>query len=501
MLLRKLIEIFRTFDKEELKKFKRFIRSDYFNTNESIVKLFRLIAVFYPDFSPDEKKLSPEALFKGVYGARKYEEKTLRYLISSLYAITEKFLGLTTIEGDELELKKAVIDSLMERGLFSHAEKNLIAAESDLDSSSVISGSYVMNKADYGHLWHQLYFLSNKQIPILEKRIEQAEFLLYTNILEMTHLYQIIRTVSYNYNLEIQPNLVFEYFNVLEQKKFIAFLDKYEGAGHLNEGQKKLYLTLKIYLCFMITMKEPKEEQYFQLMEVLIDKYCDMFDRNEQQNLHVMLTTVCNEKRKCIDDNIYLKKYFDVIKRGVARDLYTSYKSQYLDINNFTMILRTALQLGETEWTEKFLRIYGERISPEYSEDMINYAFAELLFSKNDFEHSLSRLSKVKAKVFRLKVPVRLLMLRLYYELGYLEEAFSMIDSFTRFLTTNKNIRTEEKNSHLKFLSYYKKLLISKADGVNKGNTDLLNTLHAESILHYKSWLINKLKELHHKVT
>lgn len=499
MLLKKLIDIFKTFDKEELKKFKRFISSDYFNTNESIVKLFKLIAAFYPDFSPDEKKLTPEALFKGVYGARKYDEKTLRYLISSLYSVTEKFLGLTVYENDEMELKKAVIDSLMERGLFNHAEKNLIAAETELDNSTVLKGSYIFNKADYGHLWHQLYFLSNKQIPILDKRIEQGEFLLYSNLVEMTHLYQIIHTVSYNYNLLIEPNLVYEYFNVLEQKKLIAFLEKHEGLDHLKEGQKKLYKTLKIYLCFMITMNEPGDERYYEMLEELVEKYCDMFDRNEQQNLHVMLTTVCNEKRKNLDDKKYQRKYFDVIKRGVARDLYTSYTSQYMDITNFVMIFRNALQLGEADWAAEFLRTYGERISPEYSEDMINYAFAELFFSKNDFEHSLSRLSKVKAKVFRLKIPVRVLMLRLYFELGYIEEAFSLIDAFTRFLTTNKNIRTEEKNSQLKFLGYYKEVLNAKANWNETVDTGLLKKLESESLLQYKTWLLDKLKELHVK--
>jgi len=70
MLLKKLLEILKTFDKAELKKFRRFISSDYFNTNESVTKLYKLIAAFFPEFDIADPKLSPEALFKKIYGTR-----------------------------------------------------------------------------------------------------------------------------------------------------------------------------------------------------------------------------------------------------------------------------------------------------------------------------------------------------------------------------------------------------------------------------------------------
>jgi hypothetical protein len=129
MLLKKLVEILKTFDKDELKKFKRFISSDYFNTNESIVKLFKLIAVFHPEFNADEKKFAPERLFREIYGQRKYDEKTFRYLLSSLYTMTEEFLAHSTFQSNKLEVKKAVIHNLIARRLHNHALKNLKAAE------------------------------------------------------------------------------------------------------------------------------------------------------------------------------------------------------------------------------------------------------------------------------------------------------------------------------------------------------------------------------------
>jgi hypothetical protein len=151
MLLKKLIEILKTFDKAELKKFRRFISSDYFNTNESVSRLFKLIAAFYPEFDVQDQKLSSEALFKKIYGTRKYDEKTYRYLLSSLYALLEKYLAISLFENTEVEMKKYVVDYLTERRLFSLATKNLIALESSLDKDKLIGGEYIYNKEDISY--------------------------------------------------------------------------------------------------------------------------------------------------------------------------------------------------------------------------------------------------------------------------------------------------------------------------------------------------------------
>jgi hypothetical protein len=167
-----------------------------------------------------------------------------------------------------------------------------------------------------------------------------------------------------------------------------------------------------------------------------------------------------------------------------------------MDVSSFLLVFQTALQLNETNWAADFLHKYGKQISPEYSEDMIGYSFAELFFTKKQFEDALSSLSRVRLKLFRLKIPVKVLMMRLYYELNYIEEGFSLIDSFSHFITSNKKIRTDEKNSYLNFLSYYREILKAKTGGKNGRLPEKLKEkLAAASLLPHKSWLIEKAGE------
>ncbi|HMQ80837.1 MAG TPA: hypothetical protein PKE39_07800 [Ignavibacteria bacterium] len=497
MLLKKLTEILKTFDKAELKQFRRFISSDYFNTNESVIKLFKLIAALYPEFDITARRTSPEALFRKIYGSRKYDEKTYRYLLSTLYSLLEKYLAVSLFERNDTEMKKYTIDDMTERRLFGLARKNLAVLESVLDKNNLIGGEYIYNKEDTNLIWHQLYFLSNIQEPILEKRYEWGEVQLFSSFVELSHVYQILHQVSQSYNIPLKENIVFEYLRNINYRKILEFIEVNENNGEAVAENGRLLKVLKIYLCFMITILDEKDEKYFNKMNDYVGMYSDMFGKNELQNLHLMLTTCCNRKRTSLNDEKYQRINFEIIKRAASLDLYTSYTAQYMDVNNFLIIFQTALQLNESDWAAEFLRKYGEQISPEYSQDMTGYSFAELFFSKKQFERSLASLSKVKLKLFRLKLPVKVLMLKLYYELNYIEEAYSLIDSFSHFLISNKKIRKNEINNYLRFLNFYREILKAKAEsGNSRKNNEIRNELAAASMLPHKSWLIEKAGEL-----
>lgn len=497
MLLKKLAEILKTFDKTEVKKFRRFISSAYFNTNESVIKLFRLISSMLQGDQFDMSKLVPEELFRKIYSGRKYDEKTFRYLLSTLYTLLEKYLAISLFEKSGTEMQKYVVDDLTERRLFRLAEKNLIAIESGLDNNMLLGGEYIYNKEDIALFWHQLYFLSNKQDPLIEKRLEQGELQMFSSVVELSHIYQILQQVSYSYNQPLKDNIVFEYLKNINYVKLIEYIEKNEDSGNETGVNNRLVKVLKIYFCFMITIMDNNDEIYFEKMNSYVEEYAHLFGKPELQNLHIMLTTCCLRKRKAINEEKYVRKFFEIIKRGVSLDLYTSYTAQYMDVINFLMIFQTSLQLGEKDWAAEFLRNYGERLSPEYAEDITGYAFAELFFHKKQFSGSLSSLSKVKLSLYRLKIPVKTLQLRLFYELNYIEEAYSMIDAFSHFLATNNKIREEEKRNYTGFLNYYRELLRVKAGtGKNKLNIKFMEELQKASLLPYKKWLLEKAEEL-----
>ena len=64
------IEILRTFDKAELKRFESFISSPYFNTKSSVVEIFKIVKKYAPDY--DNNNLNKEEIWKKMFPGKEY---------------------------------------------------------------------------------------------------------------------------------------------------------------------------------------------------------------------------------------------------------------------------------------------------------------------------------------------------------------------------------------------------------------------------------------------
>src|SRR6187402_526700 len=104
-----LILILRTFSKEEIKNFQKFINSPFYNNLEKICNLFNVLKDFYPDFSSEY--LNTEYIFERLYPGSKYNYSTITNLISKLQKLADDFLitinlQKTTFKKNEFLMKE-----------------------------------------------------------------------------------------------------------------------------------------------------------------------------------------------------------------------------------------------------------------------------------------------------------------------------------------------------------------------------------------------------------
>lgn len=57
-----LIQILKTFDAKEIKELGEFVRSEFFNRNQNVIKLYSYLAKCHPDYAA--KKVSKEEILK-----------------------------------------------------------------------------------------------------------------------------------------------------------------------------------------------------------------------------------------------------------------------------------------------------------------------------------------------------------------------------------------------------------------------------------------------------
>ena len=82
MISTNITDILKSFSEEEIKKFKTYIASPYFNKNKNVNAFFDQIIKHYPDFNSD--KLSKTIVYEKIYGKEKYNDGLIRILSFNL---------------------------------------------------------------------------------------------------------------------------------------------------------------------------------------------------------------------------------------------------------------------------------------------------------------------------------------------------------------------------------------------------------------------------------
>ncbi len=83
-----------------------------------------------------------------------------------------------------------------------------------------------------------------------------------------------------------------------------------------------------------------------------------------------------------------------------------------------------------------------------------------------------------------------------HYELGNIEPAISMIDSYRHFLTLSKDANNILKNGCVNFLQYFNKLMKLKLKPDEAECFSLKKELSQSKGVFNKWWLLNKLEEI-----
>ncbi|HEY3250869.1 MAG TPA: hypothetical protein VGK25_07095, partial [Ignavibacteria bacterium] len=116
MIKSKAIEIIQTFDSREFHEFGKFVDSPFFNSNTKLIEMYSLLKKFYPAFS--QKNFTKENLYQKLFPGKKYNDGTMRKLLSSLQSLAEEYLANTRFMRNQTFQKRlALMQRLDEKKL------------------------------------------------------------------------------------------------------------------------------------------------------------------------------------------------------------------------------------------------------------------------------------------------------------------------------------------------------------------------------------------------
>jgi hypothetical protein len=493
MLKSKALDILGALSPEEMKEFRVFIISPYFNTNNTIIKFFDILAKYYPGFK--DPVLTKEFVFKKLNPQLKYKDEVIRNLFSRLLSLGEEFLRIKGMQNDEYRKELHLITELNKRKVGSLFEKNVQKLEKLLPEKEFEGNSYQIKMELESQKF--VYSLINKKISStneiednINTLIRRGENLI--NYFVLTHLKEMdfLRKFSNMYNVDISDTLPMDFMNRIKIIELVDYLRK------TNDSSSVVY---DIHYNLLKAYENFDEINYYYTLKKLLLKSADAFSKEEKHFLFGKLIDYGVIRSRMFEDNDFDEEHFSNYVIYLENEYYAINRNDYLPLDLYRNILILGLRRGDYAWTEEFIKKYIKKLNPDYQENTHYFSKAFLYFQKKEFEKALSEINKVVYDFFAFKYDVRNLTLMICYELGNWEMIRAILESYKRFLMNNKMVGKERKEFHGNFIKVMGKLTKVKSDvnGIDKVEKGYLRKEITDTKnLLYKDWILEKVDSL-----
>lgn len=484
----KLIKILQVFSNDEIKDFRRFIDSPYFNKEGSyIVRFFDELKRYHPDFIGEG--VSKEKLYKRLYKDKEYNDTIMRKAGSSLIKLAEDYLKYSAFresgtEGNLLYIKK-LREKRIEK-LFEIKARELDAGL--MDAGNAVDSEYFRNRYKL-ELERINYFLDHSSMLNLQQESMQnvQRYIVYDSLVNLLDIgFNILVGITTMYKGE--KNLVLQ---VLDR------IDLDSVGEMLRENDKELYpvydLFHKRYLGFR---NFEDDNNYFEYKKIAFQNMKFLTWEN-QFTIFISLQNICT--RKFVEGKRYFTgELHDVHKEMLQRGLYVQKQGDYMNLQTYRNIVLTASNLHNNDWITGFMNEYLHRILPEQQESLRAWTKAIVMYNKNEFSGALKELQSVKNDHYLTKHEIKAMTMKMFYELNEFESGISFAESYRKMVQNDKTYAEIHRNSYTNFSILYLKLIKMKADK-NYGDAEFLKLEIEKTVTNSKEWLLAKADEMMNK--
>lgn len=493
MLKSKTLDILGALSPDEVKEFRIFLSSPYYNTNKTVLKFFDILIKFYPEFN--QSSLTKENIYAKLHPGVKYKDEVIRNLLSRLLLLGENYLRVKGFESNEYRNELSLIGELSKRKVASLFEKNVKKLEKSLPKNDTTGTTYLMKFELETEKFN--FNQANKRIssPLdidesMSVLIKRGENLINFFILTLMAEVDFMKKFSKHYNYGIDDTLPMDFTKRLKLPELLDYMIRRKGDN------KEIY---QIYLNMIRAFDNLDDTKHYKALKKLLIENASVLSMDEKHYLFGKLIDYGVLKNRHDGNSQFDEEHFSNHVMYLENEYYHHSKNKHLPLDLFRNVLIQSFRRKDFKWAEKFINEYIKKLKKEYQENTYHYAMAFLHFQKGDNENALEEINKVAYDMFAFKYDVRNLNLMICYELGNWESVKSIIESYKRFLLNNKMVGTERKEYFGTFLKFLGKL-VKIRDDVNKPDKMELDFLRKEiksaKNFSYKEWLLEKANQL-----
>lgn len=480
----RLIEILRTFSKEEMKEFGKFINSPYFGCRKFIINFFGILKKYYPEFKDED--IERRKLFREMYKDKKYNDGLMRRINSEIIKFALEYLTLRKFKEINAFSNNCLLMELRNRKLdkFFVTKSNQIIKE--LDKSKV----------------KDLYILLDKYLTEIEIYNYKSMMNKPDMFLQMETIHEsIIYLFSYLlFNNADKLKLIDYKFknNICKEFDKRMISDKlFEITG--NQSDNNLTIFRASFFAYNIIKDKLDEKSYLQLKKILTNEK-DCFTNNQLRTFYSYIFYFYNYYTSRNNDK-YFRDEYEVYQLILKEGLFLNY-SPFMSIFFCRNYVNVCKRVGEPDSIVRFIESYSQYFIPDNKENIMNYSKALVMLAKNEFGKALEYSSLINLDLPQFKNDIKILRIKCYYEMNYTDSLINEIDSLHHFYRNLKKDSIKLQNiGYLisvgsNFLKHFSSFLrLSDKYSAAKKNI-LIKEIENETLLNEKKWLLKKVSEL-----
>jgi len=460
-----LIQIIRTFNRQERKELTHFVTANYINKRKAVILLYEYI-LRYIDKTPI--LLKKEMVFDYLFPGQEYNDQQMRYLLSFLHKIVERYLINKELLQDELQAQVYLLQSYRKRGIRKPFYKALKQTEKIVDKSS--DRSHTFYEKNYLIEFEKYSFNVNTERNAprnLQQLNDNMDIAYLTKKLRMSCVSLAHQSV---YKVDYRKGLLNSIVENMEKSSFFE-----------NPVVALYYYYFKAFTT--------NESPYYQKFRNQLKVSETLIPANELRDIYVLAINYCI-KQFNVGEEKYLREVFELYQLSLKDDLLL--KDGILSHFAFKNIVGIGLRLKEFEWITQFIEDYALKLDPKYRSNYVDYNSAKLWYAQKKYKAAMQKLRRVEYDDLFLNLDAKVLLLKIYYELQELDVLESHISSFQKYVQRKKLIGYHQEN-YLNIIFLTKKLIeLNPFDQKEKVN--LKNKILTTKALAERDWLLEQLK-------
>ncbi|MEX2589998.1 MAG: hypothetical protein WD334_07315 [Chitinophagales bacterium] len=414
----------------QLKKIQAMTDSPYFNTDEALCQLVKVLMQFAPDF--DSPELTKENIFKLAFPKQKYDEKKLSYILSDILSIAEQYVVQERFKEQSIQQQFYLLMEYTALDLEKHYRSTMSTARKDQKRKSFRDADFfydefLLEAADNAYFDKQRSHRFDKSLQLAIDNLD---------------IYFLTLKLKYSCEILNRRNVVASDYEIKLLDEILRYIDKHD----FNQAP-----AIQVYYSILMTLKEPEKTLHFEQLKKLLKAHTDKFSSKEARDMYAYAQNYCIKQVN--NGNMdYLKDLFQLYKMTI--DSRIIFFGKHISPWTYKNITSVALRLEEFQWAEQFVENYKEHIESDFRKDAYAYNMASIYFDKKDFEKAQELLQDVEFSDLFYSLDSKAMMLRIYYELEVMKPLASLLDSFRVYLKRNKQVSDYQRTLYLNLIKY-----------------------------------------------